>query len=80
LDQWTDDKGQKHSKHSVIVETMQMVDSKTNGAENSEPTYDVAPPNNSQNLTDQIKTTPKVTVDDFINPFDDAIKEEDIPF
>ena len=28
FDQWTDQQGQKRSKHSVIVETMQMLDSK----------------------------------------------------
>ncbi|MEA1891394.1 MAG: single-stranded DNA-binding protein [Campylobacterota bacterium] len=28
LDQWTDQNGQKRSKHGVIVETMQMLDSK----------------------------------------------------
>jgi len=29
LDQWTNNNGQKRSKHSVIVETMQMLDSKS---------------------------------------------------
>ena len=28
FDQWTDQNGQKRSKHSVVVETMQMLDSK----------------------------------------------------
>jgi len=28
LDQWTDDKGQKRSKHSITVETLQMIDSR----------------------------------------------------
>lgn len=28
LDQWTDDKGQKRSKHSIHVETLQMIDSR----------------------------------------------------
>jgi len=28
FDQWTDNNGQKRSKHSVVVETMQMLDSK----------------------------------------------------
>jgi single-strand DNA-binding protein len=79
FDQWSDDKGQKHSKHSVIVETMQMLDSKTNGAENNEPTYDAPSPNNAQNRPDQSKVVSKVTENDF-NPFDDGIKEEDIPF
>lgn len=29
FDQWTDQNGQKRSKHSVVVETMQMLDSKS---------------------------------------------------
>ena len=32
FDQWTDQQGQKRSKHSVVVETMQMLDSKPAGA------------------------------------------------
>ena len=28
LDQWTDDKGVKRSKHSITVETLQMIDSR----------------------------------------------------
>ena len=31
FDQWVDQNGQKRSKHSVVVETMQMLDSKTQG-------------------------------------------------
>ena len=31
LDQWVDQNGQKRSKHSVVVETMQMLDSKPEG-------------------------------------------------
>lgn len=36
LDQWTDDKGVKRSKHSIIVESMQMLDG-ARGEEHSEP-------------------------------------------
>ncbi|NPA81562.1 MAG: single-stranded DNA-binding protein [Epsilonproteobacteria bacterium] len=32
-DQWTDQTGQKRSKHSVTVETLQMLDSRAQGAE-----------------------------------------------
>ena len=39
FDQWTDNNGQKRSKHSVIVETMQMLGTKESSSEN---------PNNSQ--------------------------------
>ena len=34
FDQWTDQNGQKRSKHSVIVETMQMLDSKGDNQNN----------------------------------------------
>jgi single-strand DNA-binding protein len=78
FDQWNDDKGQKHSKHSIIVETMQMVDSKSNAA-NSDDSDNLTQPNNVHNYPDQTKTVPKVAVDNF-NPFDDGIKEEEIPF
>lgn len=37
LDQWTDQTGVKRSKHSVIVETLQMIDSKgSNGEQKSQ--------------------------------------------
>ena len=39
FDQWTDNNGQKRSKHSVIVESMQMLGTKESSSEN---------PNNSQ--------------------------------
>ncbi|MDQ1340356.1 MAG: single-strand DNA-binding protein [Campylobacterota bacterium] len=32
FDQWVDQNGQKRSKHSVVVETMQMLDPKNSGA------------------------------------------------
>ena len=35
FDQWTDQNGQKRSKHSVIVETMQMLDSKSDSQNSS---------------------------------------------
>jgi len=33
LDQWVDQNGQKRSKHSVVVETMQMLDSKNSNTQ-----------------------------------------------
>ena len=39
LDQWTDKQGQKRSKHSVSVESMQMLDSKADG-QSAAPTQD----------------------------------------
>lgn len=54
LDQWTDQQGQKRSKHSVIVETMQMLDTKEQSANlnneysqqapSSAPSYDHSKP------------------------------------
>lgn len=73
FDQWTDDKGQKYSKHSVIVETMQMVDSRSNNTvDNSEKPETSQPPIQNKTTT---QTTPEND-----NPFDDGIREEDIPF
>jgi len=46
FDQWVDQNGQKRSKHSVVVETMQMLDSKgDNNQNNSHANHNV---NNSQ--------------------------------
>ncbi|HUH42030.1 MAG: single-stranded DNA-binding protein [Sulfurimonas sp.] len=36
FDQWVDQNGQKRSKHSVVVETMQMLDSKNSAAAQSD--------------------------------------------
>lgn len=71
FDQWTDDKGQKHSKHSVIVETMQMVDSKSNGV-SGDNAYNTPPKNNSIDHPDTNKTVSQAPTNE--------INEEDIPF
>ena len=39
LDQWTDQSGQKRSKHSVVVETMKMLDSKSNNVPQQQDNY-----------------------------------------
>jgi len=39
FDQWVDQNGQKRSKHSVIVETMQMLDSKGDNQGNQQNSY-----------------------------------------
>lgn len=69
FEQWTDDKGQKHSKHSIIVETMQMVDSKSNVLPNETASIAVS---NRPNITDGGNRGE--------NPFEDGIQDEDIPF
>lgn len=54
FDQWVDQNGQKRSKHSVVVETMQMLDSKNdsqNGAHDYQPqqgSYQQQPQNYQQ--------------------------------
>lgn len=45
FDQWTDNNGQKRSKHSVVVETMTMLDSKNGNPDNSSSSENT---NNSQ--------------------------------
>ena len=69
FDQWSDQNGQKRSKHSVSVETMQMLDSKGTRQEES---------------TDQ-PTQPKPAAvyksEDVKNSsFSNEIEEDDIPF
>ena len=43
FDQWVDQNGQKKSKHSVVVETMQMLDTKTADAQGQQPQNYQAP-------------------------------------
>jgi len=84
FEQWVDQNTQKRSKHSIIVETMQMLDSKgdavaTENISQGEPSYpkyeptqqESPPPNNNRNIT------PMPSKDD-IPEID--IDEEDIPF
>lgn len=80
FEQWSDQNGQKHSKHSVIVETMQMVDSRAN-AVNVENTNETPTPSyTAQKQLAKNQIEQKVHIDDY-NPFDcDGIKEEDMPF
>jgi single-strand DNA-binding protein len=69
FDQWVDQaSGQKHSKHSVIVETMQMMDSKSN-VSNTELVQASSQPLNSSTVEPS-----------YDNPFDDGLQEVQIPF
>ncbi len=47
FEQWTDQQGQKRSKHSITVESMQMLDSRGDNANNSGSSY----PNDTQGMT-----------------------------
>lgn len=44
LDQWTDQQGQKRSRHSVHVESLQMIGSKQDGQQHAPPEVEVLPP------------------------------------
>lgn len=65
LDSWTDQNGQKRSKHSVSVDNMQMLDSKGSNA----------PAHVAQKKEDPIQVSNSND-----NPFDDDIENETIPF
>lgn len=64
FEQWTDQNGQKNSKHSIIVETMQMIDSKSSS---SMPETFV--PENQSKPVDKDKMN-----------YDTPLRDEDIPF
>lgn len=63
LDQWTDDKGQKRSKHSITVETLQMIDSRQ--AEGGEAQQ--AP--QETNTYPDYENVPDIDIDDNSIPF-----------
>lgn len=72
LDQWTDQTGQKRSKNSISVETMQMMDSKNS------PTLESK--HKEEKLSNgTINTTNNVFGSDE-NPFQDEINNNDLPF
>ncbi len=48
FDQWVDNDGQKRSKHGVVVESMQMLDSKQDGQQQGGYSHDNYNVNNSQ--------------------------------
>lgn len=67
FEQWTDQQnGQKHSKHSVVVETMQMLDSKDSG--DSKPTGANAPVSYEKAPMPQ-NNVPEIDIDSSEIPF-----------
>ncbi|HIO90523.1 MAG TPA: single-stranded DNA-binding protein [Campylobacterales bacterium] len=83
LDQWQDQNGNKRSKHSVIVESMQMLDSKgdNNGGNNN--SYNSAPPqqNNSYNQQQNSPAnTPRVQEQQPSSIPEIDIDDDEIPF
>ncbi len=80
LDQWTDQNGGKRSKHTVVVDNMQMLDSKGSNEggynqQNSQPSGNY---NNSNNQQQDNYKKPAVQQSDNIPDID--IDEDEIPF
>lgn len=81
LDQWTDQNGGKRSKHSVVVDNMQMLDSKnsndgSNSYNNNNPS--TGSYNNQQESYKQPNSQPSVQKSESIPDID--IDEDEIPF
>jgi single-strand DNA-binding protein len=72
FDQWSDQNGQKRSKHSVSVETMQMLDSKGSNPSAQDKQY--------QQTNNQSTSTTPAPVDDKGKPFSNEIENDDMPF
>lgn len=74
FEQWTSPDGQKHSKHSVVVESMQMVDSK------STPLTSGRESNVQSHQENTIESKQLISQQDEDNPFDTYLTDEIIPF
>lgn len=72
FDQWVDANGQKRSKHSVVVESMQMLDSKGENAEQPQQQQEPQQQQSYQAPTQQMPSSNEVPVID--------IDSEEIPF
>lgn len=72
FEQWSDQSGQKHSKHSVIVETMQMIDSRSLVPASETETQYMQHSHSTQKIENNSSENN--------NRFDEGIREEDIPF
>jgi len=68
LDQWVDSTGQKRSKHSIVAERVQFMDSKASGNDNQ---YNQTKPQEKPQMPQTQKTNEIPSID---------IDEEDIPF
>lgn len=88
FDQWTDQNGQKRSKHSVGVESMQMLDSKRDSESFSQPimngqttTYEQQTPPNTYGDTGHNNTNTTYPARPSVSQVPDIpLNEEDIPF
>ncbi len=79
LDQWTDKTGMKRSKHSVTVESMQMLDSKQEGEELKKGGYSGYGNTKYESVKPEAKETtkPMVALETTISSIED---DGDIPF
>jgi len=83
FEQWNDQNGQKRSKHSVTVETMQMLDSKGDNQSNDSQSY--SPDNHNANNEPQQQSYQHPQQQQRQVPSSDSvpvidIDEDDIPF
>jgi len=69
LDQWVDSTGQKRSKHSIVAERVQFMDSKSQSSENDFKAYETPSVSQPQMPQQQKNDIPSIDLD-----------EEDIPF
>ncbi len=78
LDQWTDQNGGKRSKHSIVVDNMQMLDSKSSSSNESDYNQNqTEQPNHNNEQKNYKQNTPKQS-DNAIPDID--IDEDEIPF
>lgn len=89
LEQWTDQNGGKRSKHSVTVETMQMLDSKNSSGDNnygqnsgySQPNYNNQDNYNQHQAPAQPSQPPRAPQPSQTNDIPDIdIDDDEIPF
>ena len=69
FDQWVDQNGQKRSKHSVMVETMQMLDSKSDSQANQQPQQNHAAYREPQRQMPDASSLPDIDIDEDAIPF-----------
>ncbi|MDR0579992.1 MAG: single-stranded DNA-binding protein [Campylobacteraceae bacterium] len=73
LDTWTDQSGQKRSKHSVVIDTLQMLDSRTQDRTDSGYAEEEHQQNTYQNQTyaqnTQKQNVPEINIDEDEIPF-----------
>lgn len=80
LDQWTDQQGVKRSKHSITVETLQMIDSQNGSQDNTPNTYQ--PQTNTQRQPQNTPRQPQSNPGQFSGHDipDIDINDDEIPF